>query len=166
MRPQKHGAKILPKSYFIHQEGHSVQIWWKLEKKWRFYEKHQTLASRGGAPLGEWVKNFTRHSFHIPRGSFYPNLVKIGWKRKIFWKTPKIGSQGAGQNFFWKIFFKCWEGPSVQISWRSGTRNKSFFTNHCKGEEGNKNRNLEPCALNLKILPFTWMQNNIPTYTY
>ena len=54
---------------------------------------------------------------------------------------PKIGLVSGGTpeggKIFGTLFFKYWEGPSVQLSWRSDTRNKSFFTNHCKGgEEG------------------------------
>ena len=58
---------------------------------------------------------------------------------KIFQKMFKIGPQGAptrgGAKNFQEIFFKYENGPSVQISWTSDTRNKSSFNNHCKEED-------------------------------
>ena len=58
----------------------------------------------------------------MPRRSFFPNLVKIRWKMKIFGKTPKIGPLGGapdvGSKFLSKIHFIYQNGPSVQIWWK------------------------------------------------
>ena len=123
---QGHGAKILPKSYFIHQEGPSVQIWWKLEKKWRFYEKRQNLAPRGhpgGAgqkfyqkdisyaervllsKFGEnRMKNedFMKNSQNWPPGAWSKNFTKklVHTPRRSF--CPKLVKIGEEMKILWK----------------------------------------------------------------
>ena len=93
----------------------------------------------GGAPGGGGQKFYQKvisYSERVLLSKFGENRMK----KKDFLKNaknwPPGGTpEGGGAKFFWTFFFKYRDGPSVQISWRFGTRNKSFFTNHCKGGE-------------------------------
>ena len=97
---------MLSKSHFIYQEGPSVQIWWKVEKKWSFYEKRQNLAPRG-TPWGCVSKTLPKNHFIYHDSTFVQNWWKSDEKWRFSEKrsklTPGGTHKGGGQKFFKKF---------------------------------------------------------------